>query len=122
MEVVAGAKSLVETDTEIFNVVDPLAGVRFVCILTDWPGESARVNCCPPELEVVVNTVTGVVEHAPVDSVHVPLHVDHVSVFPVLKAVPVWVMLMLFIVKSPVFFRVKKLYDVQTGAAEKAMI
>lgn len=71
---------------------------------------------------MVVNTVTGVVEHAPVDSVHGPLHVDQVIVFPVLKAVPVCVILMLFIAKSPVFFRVKKLDDVQTGAVEKAMI
>ena len=56
------------------------------------------------------------------DSVQVPLHVDHVSVLPALTAVPVCVMLMLFIAKSPVFFRVKKLVDVQTDTDEKAII
>ena len=35
LEVVATTKSVVETDTEIFNVVDPLAGVRTVLTLTD---------------------------------------------------------------------------------------
>lgn len=35
LEVVATTKSVVETDTDMFNVVDPLAGVRCVFIRTD---------------------------------------------------------------------------------------
>lgn len=122
LEVVATTKSVVETDTEIFNVVDPLAGVRCTFTLTDWPEVRAKDNCCAPELDVVVKIDVIVAEQAPVASVHVPLHVDQVSVLPALTAVPVCVMLILLIAKSPVFFRVKKLDEVQTDTDVKAII
>ena len=45
MEVVASDRSEVETETEILNVVDPLAGVRWVLIRTDCPGAKGSANC-----------------------------------------------------------------------------
>jgi hypothetical protein len=42
---VAVRKSVVETETEIFNVADAPAGVDSACTRTQAPGARVRVNC-----------------------------------------------------------------------------
>ena len=68
---VAVRKSVVETETEIFNVADAPAGVDSASTRTQAPGARVRVNCWAPELEVVVRIEVGATEHVPTASVHV---------------------------------------------------
>ena len=85
---VAVRKSVVETETEIFNVADAPAGVDSACTRTEAPGARVRDNCCSPEVDVVVRIEFGATEHVPAASFHVPAQVDQVIVSPPLRAVP----------------------------------